>query len=146
MPAGEPRCVAAAETVLDWLTGTSHRALVKTIDGLVRRCSSQEGNALAVCSRLGGLAAAAVVTPASLALLGADEALAQSSVSRSPFRGGSCDVLVIGAGLAGSAAALVAARAGARVILIDRSASGIGLPSSLRVRNVRGAYSSCSGR
>ena len=52
-PAGEPRCLAAAETVLAWLTGTSHRAGVKTIDGLVRRCASQEGNALAVCSRLG---------------------------------------------------------------------------------------------
>jgi hypothetical protein len=53
VPAGEPRCVAAAETVLAWLTGKSHRAAVKAIDGLVRRCASQEGNALAVCSRLG---------------------------------------------------------------------------------------------
>jgi hypothetical protein len=53
VPAGEPRCLAAAETVLAWLTGKSHRAGVKTIDGLVRRCASQEGNALAVCSRLG---------------------------------------------------------------------------------------------
>ena len=34
VPAGEPRCLAAAETVLAWLTGTSHRAGVKTIDGL----------------------------------------------------------------------------------------------------------------
>jgi hypothetical protein len=53
VPAGEPRCLAAAETVLNWLTGKSHRAGVKAIDGLVRRCASQEGNALAVCSRLG---------------------------------------------------------------------------------------------
>jgi hypothetical protein len=53
VPAGEPRCIAAAETVLAWLTGKSHRAAVKTINGLVRRCGSQEGNALAVCSRLG---------------------------------------------------------------------------------------------
>ncbi len=53
VPAGEPRCIAAAETVLAWLTGKSHRAAVKAIDGLVRRCASQEGNALAVCSRLG---------------------------------------------------------------------------------------------
>jgi hypothetical protein len=53
VPAGEPRCLAAAEQVLSWLTGTSHRAGVKTIDGLVRRCASQEGNALAVCCRLG---------------------------------------------------------------------------------------------
>ena len=53
VPAGEPRCVAAAETVLAWLTGTGHRARIQTIDGLVRRCGSQEGNALAVCCRLG---------------------------------------------------------------------------------------------
>jgi len=53
VPAGEPRCVAAAETVLAWLTGKSHRSGVKTIDGLVRQCGSQEGNALAVCCRLG---------------------------------------------------------------------------------------------
>ena len=53
VPAGEPRCVAAAETVLAWLTGKSHRAGIQTIDGLVRRCGSQEGNALAVCCRLG---------------------------------------------------------------------------------------------
>ncbi len=53
VPAGEPRCLAAAETVLAWLTGKSHRAAVKAIDGLVRRCGSQEGNALAVCCRLG---------------------------------------------------------------------------------------------
>lgn len=51
--AGEPRCVAAAEPVLSWLTGKRHRAAVRTIDGLVRRCASQEGNALAVCCRLG---------------------------------------------------------------------------------------------
>jgi hypothetical protein len=43
----------AAETVLDWLTGDGHRRGVRTIAGLVRRCASQEGNALAVCSRLG---------------------------------------------------------------------------------------------
>ena len=53
VPAGEERCVAAAETVLAWLTGKSHRAAVKSINGLVRRCGSQEGNALAVCCRLG---------------------------------------------------------------------------------------------
>ena len=53
VPAGEPRCVAAAETVLAWLTGKGHRARIQTINGLVRRCGSQEGNALAVCCRLG---------------------------------------------------------------------------------------------
>ncbi len=53
VPAGEPRCAAAADTVLAWLTGKGHRASVRTIDGLTRRCGSQEGNALAVCCRLG---------------------------------------------------------------------------------------------
>ena len=49
----DERLRAAAETVLDWLTGSGHRRGVRTVAGLVRRCASQEGNALAVCSRLG---------------------------------------------------------------------------------------------
>jgi hypothetical protein len=53
IPAREPRAVAAADQVLQWLTGESHRSKIKAIDGRVRRCGSQEGNALAVCSRLG---------------------------------------------------------------------------------------------
>jgi len=53
VPAGEPRAVAAAETVLAWLTADGHRKRIPTIAGRVRRCASQEGNALAVCSRLG---------------------------------------------------------------------------------------------
>jgi hypothetical protein len=53
IPPGEPRAVRAAGTVLDWLTSREHRSGVVTIGGLVRRCASQEGNALAVCSRLG---------------------------------------------------------------------------------------------
>jgi hypothetical protein len=53
IPAGEPRARAAAETVLDWLTGDGHQRGIRVIDGLTRRCASQEGNALAVCSRLG---------------------------------------------------------------------------------------------
>ena len=53
VPAGEPRCLAAVETVLAWLTGKGHRGRIPTIGGLVRRCGSQEGNALAVCCRLG---------------------------------------------------------------------------------------------
>ncbi len=52
-PAGEPRLQAAASTVLDWLTGEPHRRTVQVIDGLARRCASQEGNALAVACRLG---------------------------------------------------------------------------------------------
>jgi hypothetical protein len=53
VPPGEPRAVAAAGTVLDWLTGAGHRRGIRVVDGLVRRCASQEGNALAVCCRLG---------------------------------------------------------------------------------------------
>jgi len=53
VPAGEPRCLAAAETVLAWLTGKGHRERIQVINGLTRRCGSQEGNALAVCCRLG---------------------------------------------------------------------------------------------
>jgi hypothetical protein len=53
LPLGEPRAVRAADTVLDWLTGDGHRRRIVAIDGLVRRCGSQEGNALAVCCRLG---------------------------------------------------------------------------------------------
>ena len=53
LPAGESRALAAAESVLDWLTGDGHRRGIRAIDGLVRRCASQEGNALAVCCRVG---------------------------------------------------------------------------------------------
>ena len=53
IPAGEPRAVAALETVLAWITGTGHVAGVPVIAGLARRCGSQEGNALAVACRLG---------------------------------------------------------------------------------------------
>ena len=53
VPASESRCLAAAETVLAWLTGKGHRGGIQVIDGLTRRCGSQEGNALAVCCRLG---------------------------------------------------------------------------------------------
>ncbi len=53
IPANDPRVRAAADQVLGWLTSDEHRARIKTIDGRTRRCGSQEGNALAVCSRLG---------------------------------------------------------------------------------------------
>ena len=52
-PAGEQRALAAIGQVLRWLTGDTHRRAIKKINGLTRRCASQEGNALAVCSRLG---------------------------------------------------------------------------------------------
>jgi hypothetical protein len=53
IPPGEPRAVAAAQPVLDWLAGPGHRRGVEVIGGLARRCGSQEGNALAVACRLG---------------------------------------------------------------------------------------------
>jgi hypothetical protein len=53
VPAGEPRALAAAETVLAWLTSPGRAKSLRVINGLVRRCASMEGNALAVCSRLG---------------------------------------------------------------------------------------------
>jgi hypothetical protein len=49
----DERLLAAVEPVLGWLTGNEHRSRIQVIDGLTRRCGSQEGNALAVCSRLG---------------------------------------------------------------------------------------------
>jgi hypothetical protein len=53
IPAAEPRALAAAEQVLAWLLADGHRRGIPTIAGRVRRCASQEGNALAVCVRLG---------------------------------------------------------------------------------------------
>lgn len=53
VPAGHPAAVRAASTVFDWLTSERHLATVTVVDGLARRCASQEGNALAVASRLG---------------------------------------------------------------------------------------------
>lgn len=53
MPANNRRAHAAADQVLTWLTSDDHRASIKKINGRWRRCASQEGNALAVCSRLG---------------------------------------------------------------------------------------------
>ncbi len=48
-----PSMVEAAATVLDWLHSEQHRSRIQTIHGLTRRCASQEGNALYVCTRLG---------------------------------------------------------------------------------------------
>src|SRR5919109_443091 len=39
--------------VLAWLASAGRPRNVRVIDGLVRRCASKEGNALAVASRLG---------------------------------------------------------------------------------------------
>ena len=53
IPAGHPNAVAAAATVLDWLGDPNRLRRVTVVDGLARRCASQEGNARAVCCRLG---------------------------------------------------------------------------------------------
>jgi len=53
IPAGHPGARRAADTVLDWLNSDGHRGRIASVDGLTRRCASQEGNALAVASRLG---------------------------------------------------------------------------------------------
>jgi len=52
-PAGYRPAVKATNLVLKWLLGEAHLSNVPQINGLYRRCASQEGNALAVCSRLG---------------------------------------------------------------------------------------------
>jgi hypothetical protein len=43
----------AASTVLDWLTSSHHRDYMPTVKGLYRRHASMDGNAVAVCVRLG---------------------------------------------------------------------------------------------
>ncbi len=53
IPSGFRPAVKATDLVLKWLLGDAHLRNVPKINGLYRRCASQEGNALAVCSRLG---------------------------------------------------------------------------------------------
>jgi hypothetical protein len=53
IPSTHRRARAATEDVLRWLAADAHRKRVVQINGRWRRCASQEGNALAVCSRLG---------------------------------------------------------------------------------------------
>jgi hypothetical protein len=53
VPKGNRRAVKGTELVLEWLLSESHLQNIPRINGLYRRCASQEGNALAVCSRLG---------------------------------------------------------------------------------------------
>ncbi len=50
---------AAFGRVVDWLTGPTRAARIVTVDGRVRACGSQEGNALWAACRLGMLAEAA---------------------------------------------------------------------------------------
>lgn len=53
LPVPHPRARRAFEHVLAWLHGPTRRARIPRIHGLVRRCASQEGNALRVGARLG---------------------------------------------------------------------------------------------
>lgn len=53
IPEGFRRAVKATDLVLEWLLGDAHLKNIPKINGRYRRCASQEGNALAVCSRLG---------------------------------------------------------------------------------------------
>ena len=53
VPLGEPRAVAALETVLDWLTAPRYHGSRRRPDGVVLSDASMEGNALAVACRLG---------------------------------------------------------------------------------------------
>jgi hypothetical protein len=53
VPAGEPRAMAALETVLDWLTAPRYHGSRRRPDGLILSDASMEGNALAVACRLG---------------------------------------------------------------------------------------------
>ena len=53
IPRGDRRAVRATDLVLKWLLGEEHLGNIPKINGRYRRCASQEGNALGVCSRLG---------------------------------------------------------------------------------------------
>ncbi len=52
-PAGDESLIPLREQVCGWLLSKSHQRGIKTIDGRVRRCASQEGNALFSFLRLG---------------------------------------------------------------------------------------------
>src|SRR5712692_6604392 len=53
IPSGFRPAVKATNLVLKWLLGEAHLRNIPKINGRYRRCASQEGNALAVCSLLG---------------------------------------------------------------------------------------------
>lgn len=52
-PPGDESLIPLREQVLRWLLGKSHQAGIRTIAGRVRRCASQEGNALYALLTLG---------------------------------------------------------------------------------------------
>jgi hypothetical protein len=53
VPVEDPRLSPLVDHVLTWLTAPGRLSGVPEVAGRTRRCASQEGNALAVCSRLG---------------------------------------------------------------------------------------------
>src|SRR2546422_11123852 len=53
IPSGFRPAVKATDLVLKWLLSEAHLNNIPKINGRYRRCASQEGNALAVCSLLG---------------------------------------------------------------------------------------------
>lgn len=52
-PSGDERLIPLREQVYAWLFGKSHQQRIQTIAGRVRRCASQEGNALYTLLALG---------------------------------------------------------------------------------------------
>ncbi|MGD2077397.1 MAG: hypothetical protein PVH18_03390 [Chloroflexota bacterium] len=52
-PPGDERLLPLRQQIYDWLFGEKHQASIQTIDGRVRRCASQEGNALYYLLALG---------------------------------------------------------------------------------------------
>lgn len=52
-PPGDETLIPLRELVYKWLFGQSHQKQIKTINGRVRRCASQEGNALYYVLALG---------------------------------------------------------------------------------------------
>ena len=52
-PAGDPALEPLVEQSFDWLLGEAHKKHIRTIDGRVRRCASQESNAVWYSLRLG---------------------------------------------------------------------------------------------
>lgn len=52
-PPGGTALIPLREQVYDWLFGPGHQKSIKTINGLVRRCASHEGNALYALLTLG---------------------------------------------------------------------------------------------
>lgn len=53
IPEGDKKALKSAGQVLKWLLSPEHKKNIRLINGRIRRCASQEGNALLSCSRLG---------------------------------------------------------------------------------------------